>query len=383
MNGVQFLPTDTLFFRDGVPFFVGGPQVDIGGVFPPHPPTMVGALRAALAVSNGWNGYGRWPSKLHAVLGQGLELGTFTVTGPVLLRDGQPLFPAPRHLLGLMAAGEPPDSKMRWVPTATLRPGPPLRCDLGEVRLPQLPSGPTSDDNPEAGDGCWITHAGLCSVLVGQIPATSEVIASDALWLEEPRVGLERERATRTAKEGALYSSRHVRLRRGVSVGARVSGVPSSWKWPWGEPVPFGGESRTCEFDHWDGEPGVPVPPAAREQIEQNGRMLVVALTPLDLEPRLGGELGFPPCFGTVTLVSACMDRAQRIGGWSSLERKPLPLQSVVPAGSVLFCQSDQRKQLGDFLQNNMPPKIGARQAWGFGAIAIGTWHDERESKPT
>ena len=102
MIAVQFVPLDTWFFRDGTPFTAqSAPQEDVGSLFPPYPPTLVGALRAALARANGWDEAGRWPPELCEVLGDGPEdLGVLSFAGPFLLRDGQPLFQAPRHLLG-------------------------------------------------------------------------------------------------------------------------------------------------------------------------------------------------------------------------------------------------------------------------------------------
>ena len=61
MIGVDLQPVDTWFFRDSTPFTMGkAPQENVGSVFPPHPATVVGAIRAALARSRGWDGRGRW-----------------------------------------------------------------------------------------------------------------------------------------------------------------------------------------------------------------------------------------------------------------------------------------------------------------------------------
>ena len=60
MIGLQFDPIDSWFFRDGTPFTTNStPQEDVSSLFPPYPPTVVGALRAALALEKGWPGRGR------------------------------------------------------------------------------------------------------------------------------------------------------------------------------------------------------------------------------------------------------------------------------------------------------------------------------------
>ena len=74
MTGVRLEPLDTWFFRDGTPFTAdSAPQEDVRSLFPPHPPTVAGALRAALALSRGWSGRGRWSQEIAGVLGDGPE----------------------------------------------------------------------------------------------------------------------------------------------------------------------------------------------------------------------------------------------------------------------------------------------------------------------
>ncbi len=137
MAGIQLDPLDTLFFRSGTPFSKdSAPQSGVESLFPPHPMSVVGVLRAALALCNGWNGHGKWSEEINAVLGDGPEnLGTLSIDGPFLLRvcDGQPqpLFPMPRHLLGST-------ENKKWIPKVFLRPGPEVECDLGSF-CPERP----------------------------------------------------------------------------------------------------------------------------------------------------------------------------------------------------------------------------------------------------
>ena len=102
MIGVQLEPVDSWFFRDGTPFTAGSTSQDnVNSLFPPYPSTIVGALRVAMALDNGWDGCGRWPSSLNAVLGDGpQDLGKLSFDGPFLIKDKKPLFRVPQHLLG-------------------------------------------------------------------------------------------------------------------------------------------------------------------------------------------------------------------------------------------------------------------------------------------
>lgn len=372
MMQLQLDALDTLFFRDGTPFAAdsSGPS-EVGGIFPPHPGSITGALRAALARANGWSGAGRWSASLNAALGPGPDdLGLLSFTGPFLLRHGEVLVAAPRHLLGV-------NMDDAWVPQALLQPGPPVSCDLGaNVRLPDLPVRipPEQRADLKPTDGWWLTLAGLESVLNGEIPPPGALVPSAELWREERRIGIARDTATRTASEGMLYFSRHVRLAPGVGLGVRIDGLDRDWKSPIGALLPLGGESRMAECSTWEQELCLAMPLKA---ISASGRLLIVALTPLDLP--LDQALGRSPLTGCggARVISACLGRPQRIGGWDSLARRPLPLRSYLPAGSVLFCELTGPGALEPFAAGGGDlPRLGGRQRWGYGVVAFGTWTD-------
>jgi len=374
MMRLQLAPLDTLFFRDGTPFSAdsSGPG-DVGGLFPPHPDSITGALRAALARCNGWTGSGRWSAALNQALGPGPDdLGLLSFTGPLLLRRGEPLFPLPLHLLGASESGG-------WRPRALLQPGSPVVCDLGaDARLPELPASIEGKERAElkSGEGWWLTRQGLEAVLQGGLPDLEMLVANSELWSEEPRVGIARDNSTRTALNGMLYTSRHVRLAPDVSLGVEIAGLDSSWASPSGVLLPLGGESRLAECKLWPHALAINAP---RDAITASGRLLLVALTPLALEA--DQALGRRPLadFADARVVSACLGRPQRIGGWDSLARRPLPLQSYLPAGSVLFCELPNPAALPNLTGGTGLGRLGARQRWGHGLVALGTWSDPSE----
>ncbi len=371
MIQVLFDPVDTLFFRDGTPFSSGSAsQADVGGMFPPPPPSLTGAIRAALGRANGWDGLGRWDSDMAAVLGDGpTEMGKLSVAGPFVVRGGEVLYPAPRHLVGMVRNGS-------WVPVGFSTPGnEPLLCDLGEVRLPVMPMA-EGEERPKPASGLWLTSNGLSTVARGALPSPGDLVPEKELWTAERRVGIARDRTTRTVEQGKLFSTIHVRLRRGVAVGALVEGVPPDWQVPDGEAVLLGGETRLATWRRWE-----PVtaegPPAA--DIEAAGRVALLAVTPLDAGEGLEPGCGVPGLEG-LRLVSACCDRPFPIGGWDSLERAPLPLHGVLPAGSVLFCEAGQSDLLS-WLPAGANPylRAGCRTSQGFGVLFPMTWPKEGE----
>lgn len=359
-------PLDTLFFRDGTPFDAGSTaRDDVGGVFPPWPPTVVGAIRAALARSRGWPGTGRWDPELDSVLGDGPDdLGALRFSGPLLLRGDRLVLPVPRHLLGTTG----PDG---WTPACLLAPGPAnVTCDLGEgMRMPTAPA--DAAELSEAPSDLWITEEGLRTIRDGGIPDRDALVETSRLWSDEQRVGLEREPISRTAVEGRLYRTRHVRLADDVALAMGVEGLPADWMLPEGAMVPLGGEGRLCTCHalprpSWIDTADPPVGDALR--------LTFIALTPLILTPSmLRGAEAIDPA-GSCKVTAACIGRPSRMGGWSSLERRPLPTEDVLPAGSVLFCERADAAAA-------VPAVIGARAAAGFGRVAVGGWSETKEDR--
>ncbi len=352
---------DTWFFRDGTPFDMkGSPQSGVVGVFPPYPPTVAGAIRAALARRNGWDGRGRWSSKVAAVLGDGpTDLGRLQITGPFVLRGGALLFQMPRHVLGRVEAGG------NWEPAALLRPSrEQVQSDLGaDVRLPELArNAVASGTSLRAGTSRWVTIEGLQRILHGEIPLAEEVIHESTLWTGEGRVGIERTPATRTAADGALYSTQHARPAANVSLGIELEGVPQEWHSPKGDMFSLGGEGRLAACEAWETKQRLVFDGPARDA----RTAVIVALTPVLL-----GDAGSGPTLPGARVISACTERPLRIGGWDTGARAPLPLRNAAPPGTVWFCELDVTNTFRAAITNGLV-RAGAATAAGFGLCAVG-----------
>ena len=265
-----------------------------------------------------------------------------------------------------------------WEPACFLRPGRPVACDLGDgVRLPEAAAVPRDSRKPGTGNGQWLTRDGMNAVLCGKCPSERDVVSSACLWSTEPRIGLARDQKTRTAKEGMLYSTRHVRPSHGVSLGMCIAGLPADWKHPFGRLSPLGGESRLAECREWKAETALN---ALLDQIIDGREVVLVALSPLDLEEGIRPGKSFEK-LGGARVVSACMGRPQRIGGWDSLVRRPLPIRSVLPPGSAVFCEIPDPGRFADAVaaSGGGLVRIGARQEWGFGLVTLGVWPASQE----
>lgn len=396
MTIVRFDPLDSLFFRDGSPYQQGETnQSGTASMFPPSPPTLVGAIRAACARALGWKS-GNWceNKEICEQLGNGEDLGKLNFRGPFLIRCKSPsnedkgkeektelLFPTPANLMGKI---DKPDDKpgnendkstvesLTWLsPSSTA-----LHCDLGEnIRLP-IAANAAEDAKLLHEKGWWITAEGLEQVLKGNRPEEKHLVHQSQLWSKEDRVGIARSDDSRTTEEGAMYSPSYIRLKKDVSIAMEVEGLSQKCADELtNHPQPVGGESRACWLrlcEHSLSFPKLPEWNTAEETLHYT----VTALTPIAVskppKPEEENYAGLPG-----RIISACLPRPVSLGGWDSLERKPLPLKPYLAPGSVLFLEAKtQEIENVKKLHNHT---IGSRTKWGFGFVAIGIWNDSHK----
>jgi CRISPR-associated protein Cmr3 len=365
----QFDPLDTWFFREARGFEASGSN-ELASLFPPPANTVAGAVRTLIGDQRGVD-WSRFPDAdeyraLREQIGDGDHLGQLGLTGPYPLWRGERLYPAPLHLLGK-------DQDYRL-----LEPGDPVTCDLGRVRLPrirQAAAGPLPGAKPLAGS--WLTPADLGRVLAGQPPG--QVIGANVLYDEEPRLGIARDNARRTGRDGLLYQTRHLRPRAGLAIGFGTRGLAETFL-----PAPgvmrFGGEGRPGALQAAQ-PPAALVPPKLQDR-----RLLLMLLTAADFgqdwvppglqpEQRDGVQIWRGTLAGVaLTLECAVLGKAAREGGWDLARERPRPVRSLIPAGSVYFCT----------LEGDMPPHIASKAlqgqfigqdtALGRGELAVGAW---------
>ncbi len=391
MTALVLHPLDTLFFRDGRPYNQDDPtQAEAASHFPPHPPTIAGAVRAALARAMGWNG-GPWDDRLKKTLGNGVDwqqgdgqLGQLRFAGPYVLKDGKPLFPSP---LCLVRGRRNDGSDV----IGQLAPGQEVECDLGKVRLPAMPKR-EDVDSWKALERAWLTKEGMERVLTGEpiSPDLSHMHKASEIWRSEQRIGIERHVETRTTgrfapkdgerEKGALFAAAHARPGHGVALGIRVDGVDDVRRLD-RELAPLGGEGRSVFIERQGGTfpmPKAPVPGASKDGVL---RYMVCLVSPADLGdewPDAGGRLAGPDGELPGRVVSACIGRAVAVGGWDSVARGPLPLRPLIPAGSVWFMEAKANEAKA--VQTWHGRAIGRATGWGFGRVLIGRWSPAGEN---
>lgn len=342
-------------------------------------------------------------------LGDATTLGRLSLEGPFLARGGELLFPLPMDVVPNERAYD------------LLTPGPVVECDLGRVRLPHLAAagqqtgadeGRPSDDLrvPRPHDG-YVRHTAMQELLAGRtdglrVPTKpregriqrrrySEDEANATLWSLLPddesawaladrewRTGLARDNRTRQARTGMLYSIAPIRPREGVEVAVVVGGIASERHPAVSVVQRFGGEGKLAVIRTAPVPPWPPVPALRSEGLVTLFRMILT--TPA----RLTTSGWLPPGFvqddsGEFTvwrgqlegielaILSGCVDKPVRIGGWDLARRRPRELQPFTPAGAVYFCETRAPAAAVAALHG---ARIGQCTEYGFGHVLIGSW---------
>ncbi len=344
MKTWQFEALDSLFFRGAKPFNQGEGGF-LNSQFPPTAQTMAGVIRSAIAEAKGvnWKVFREGKEKQISDL-IGLDSddpGKLTFAGPYLIKGGDRLYPIPLHLLHS-------SKENSWTKLKVSQKY--LQTDRGEKRLPEVAKAIEGAKPVESG---WLTEVQMLKVLQGGLPKDAP-IKEDDVFVTESRTGIERDNKTKQVAEGALYFTRHIRLRNNVRLAIDVNGADDI------QPAPMlrlGGEGRMAH---------VVVNGSVNHTLTHHGndgkKAMIVLLTHADF----GGQA--QPNIDGIEVVSACAGKAVREGGWDYKKGKPKPLKSLVPAGSVFFVQGDVSK-LGSH--------IGERTTFGYGEIAIGKWENK------
>lgn len=380
---------DTWFFRESRPMeTIGGNE--LASVFPPPPRTLLGALRTAVGDAAGihWKTEFKPGCDLTSWIGYADDLGPLRLEGVWLSLNGKPLYPAPPFLLHR----EEKDGRTQH---ARLMIGNTVGTHLGKACLPVLPKGKQGFKPYE---DAWLTEAGWKKLLLGQqLPLPDEIKRTRDLFAQEPRLGIARDNVRRTAIDGALYQTRHLRPVPGLRLDAALRHAS-------GMPVPtalvrLGGEGRLAHIETLPGK--FKMPDAPKPQGKVKGLILILAsparyvdtddkpswLPPGFTEAETGdgnkiwrgeitGRIDGRELTVALDIHTAVLDRCRREGGWDLVGHRPRKVQSLIPAGGSYYAtlKDPNSPRLDQAIAALHGERIGEDQELGRGLLACGLW---------
>ncbi|MGC8726322.1 MAG: type III-B CRISPR module-associated Cmr3 family protein, partial [Thermoplasmata archaeon] len=194
-------PLDTMFFRDGISYNMGETQTNVESMFPPSPSTVVGAIRARIAMNLGWSGKGEWNQDISEVIGSGNHIGKLIFDGPFVGYKNEMIFPIPMNVLG----SKKEENKYE---INVIMPGKEILSDMGEIKYPAM----VANTGVKVIENSYITASTLQKLLEGTNNHHIDTIHFDEVFKKEPSVGIKRDEVKLTVKEGNLFSRIFVRM---------------------------------------------------------------------------------------------------------------------------------------------------------------------------
>lgn len=351
-------PVDVWLFRDGKPFDAMNDH-RAGGMFPPYPTVVQGAIRSYHLTMKGVDLHD--PKAIEQAIGTTECFGSLRLRGPfVAKRDGNRIvryFPVPAD------ATLAPDGTCH--PTLLRR-----RQEMFGVltsmpeELPVLLYPPKKMEPHKEREGMWMREDELLKYLRRE---PGQAIESKALFDCESRLGIGMNSDTRTTREGALYLVEFIRLHTNVGLWVQVEGYEG---WPDTGILRLGGESRGARFEKLSKPLGWPQPSDSLPE-----RFKVYFASPTYFEggwrPKDWGRF----FEGKVTLQAVALKRYESVGGFDLAAGDHKPACRYVPAGSVYYFKTEGAARLKSDLMNK-----AITDRWpeiGFGQVIISEWEED------
>jgi CRISPR-associated protein Cmr3 len=364
-----------LLLRDGKPFdMAAGSETAAQSLPMPLPNTVAGLIRTQIGNSLGWD----WSKHETTQNAHGI-----CVYGPLLARDDELVFPAPRDAVVYRHtnAAEPAVMKLRpWSLPAGA--GCDAPTDLQPLRI-------TEDVKPESGYQYW-KHADMMAWLADEHAAVPEKIAG---LPTETRVHVGMDSATQSARDGVLFSVQYRAFEQvipGESMHHWSLQVQTSW--PNSAPANatmrpighLGGERRMVGLrlrpeSHWK------YPETLCKRVTGSKYLRLVLATPAIFEHgwkpgwlESASNAGLPPGLGKLKLKlrAAAVGRREPVSGWSMRDESPRAVRWMVPAGSVYFfevLEGNPKDALESWLKSVSDNEQDRKD--GFGLALWGVWN--------
>ncbi|WP_435939153.1 type III-B CRISPR module-associated Cmr3 family protein [Moraxella bovoculi] len=390
---IKFEPVDTWFFRESRPHGSMGANA-LNSVFPPPVRTLMGAVRSWIGneylvkQQQSWDNLAKLP-ELTAAIGNEKQLGSIRPRGAFIADDSSDkttyYLPMPVNVCTKS------DDKATYLAFDLTQEC--FEADIGNIRLPELPK---KDGTDTAGfkpmENAWLSNTAWERLLAGDLSALGQDRAvrqqSDFLT-QEYRLGIEID-SHRQVQYGKLYQTTHLRLKSDISVMLPVHYNADDLKVLnqnlEGNPlVRVGGEARMASLGFGSADYLPNAPKTIGRVVNGKKRFMLYLLTKLPVKDDWL-PVRFAPCeqgfAGVVrgvsmTIISACIGKAHREGGWNQLTHEPRAIENHLPAGSAFFVEVDS-----DVSDDEIRALHGQTfydkdddyhsQDWGYGVMLVG-----------
>lgn len=380
-------PMDTLFFRDGRPFWRGEETFALS-FFPPTPRTFYGAIRTAIIFQNSnLNNYKNC-EKIKIVVGNEENFGNLKIYGPLIYgkHNNNLFFNLPRDIVKK-------DNNITILNPVDLNN---CRFNLDfNVNL-VISENLQRVENLETE---YISDYYLCKYIRKDIQELNNLINEEQKNIKmiktENKVGIKLNKNSGNVEEGYLYSSPHIRLDNNYSF---VLGIEDDNNLLENEGYfRLGGDTRAVRYSIINLTQNIEkIKNGINESLKNNNKRFKVVLLTYAIfkngwypdflkvtkqnskenKPNLEGLM--PNTNIEVKLIGCILGKPKCIGGFDLAKKYPKPIVKAVPPGSVYYFEvlnNDNNwkdKLINDFsfksiLDNNLSKE-------GFGQILIGGW---------
>lgn len=337
---IKIKAADTLSFKDGKPFLMGE-ETYADAVFPPLPSVLYGFLRNLYITNQNINLH--QDVKTFANLHPVKESLNLEILKNQLLIGDQLLFPLPE------------DVKFRKLST-------PIRheCHYTELKksiftrnehkMPEYLLDPAGG-KPESNTNLYLTYSGMVKYASG---ASASELLHEIIYLpnyitNEYKVGMGREKDTKTAEEGKLYTVKMIRPETDkgpLSFFIEYKGIPLIEN----EVGRLGSDGKIgfLEVCQINSDIKAPV-------LKSSDNMVKMLLT----SPGIFNN-GWQPSIipEKIKIIAFSSGRPLTVGGWDMAAKRPKPMLTAVPAGAI-YVLSGATEDLQEFITNYHGKVIG------------------------
>jgi len=333
MKCLELNPIDVLYFRNSKPFAKGEEHFSTS-LFPPYPSTLYGALRTLILRQNdiSFDSFyaGNIDDDLKKLVGTPQSIGSLMINGLFLQREETIYLSPPADLVfsGNDIEKEFHILKLKAPPLATVSSEFQFLPFIHDYRYKPLTDSFLSVRNLQK------YLMGTTDFVKQGIKSTSDIIKKDK------RVGIGINGEKNVTKEGQLFLSESVEFEKNWNFSAWINDTPFLQDNGY---LNWGGKSKPVLYKKNEKDLfSLIQKDDIMSKIKETGLMKLLFLTPTILNE---GWTSSQLKINNADLISAAINKVQKIGGYNMAENKPKTMYNVLPAGSVFYYKLSDKSE--------------------------------------